>query len=116
MAKPFQKDDPRINRSGRPKKGESLTDILRELGGIADVSTEKGKIERRQAIANRLWQMAIAGDLAAIKMIYDRIDGSPRQSVEMTGTDGAKLMPEKITIEIVDPKKPKKGIATNDTL
>ena len=109
MARSFQKDDPRINRNGRPKKGESLTDILRELGGIADVSTEKGKIERRQAIANRLWQMAIAGDLAAIKMIYDRIDGSPRQSVEMTGADGEKLVPDKITIEIIKPKtKPKK--------
>ena len=28
---------------------------------------------------------------------------------ELTGADGAKLMPEKIIIEIVDPKKPKKG-------
>jgi hypothetical protein len=88
MARSFQKDDPRINRNGRPKKGESLTDMLRDLGSVSDVATDKGKINRKQAIASRLWQMAIAGDLAAIKYIYDRIDGSPRQSVEMTGEDG----------------------------
>lgn len=82
MAKSFTKNDPRINRSGRPKKGESLTEILRSLGEIKDVGTAEGKMARKQAIGERLWKMAIEGDIVAIKYIFDRVDGPPRSDTD----------------------------------
>jgi hypothetical protein len=114
---PFQKGQSG-NPAGRPKKGETITDILRGRLELKDIDTDDGrKITRAEALVDKVMSLAIEdGDVASIRYIFDRIDGSPRQSVEMTGADGAKLMPEKIIIEIVDPKKPKKGISTNDTL
>ena len=53
---------------GRPKKGEALTDVLRE------------KIDK-EAIADKLIEMVGAGDLAAIKYVYDRLDGRPVETV-----------------------------------
>jgi hypothetical protein len=85
------------NPGGRPKNGESLTDILRRLGDVQDVSYNNGFISRKQAIAEAVWQKAISEkDFQAIKYIYDRIDGTPRASMDMN-IDG-KL--EGITIEI----------------
>ena len=77
------------NPGGRPKHGESLTDLLRRLGDVQDVNYNSGMISRKQALSEAIWQKAIAEkDFQAIKYIYDRIDGSPRQAVEMTGADG----------------------------
>jgi hypothetical protein len=88
MVKPsttFKKGDPLINRGGRPKKGETLTDILRSLGEIKDVGTADGKMARKQALGERLWKMAIEGDIVAIKYIFDRVDGPPKMELEHSG-------------------------------
>jgi hypothetical protein len=76
--KPGQSGNPK----GRPRKGESLTEILREQATIKDVARGRTKIERQAAIADKLWTLAIRGDIAAIKYIYDRLDGSPVQRTE----------------------------------
>jgi len=81
---PFAPGDPRINRNGRPKKGETLTAILTEMGNIADVTVQGEKIERKKAVSDQLWRMAIQGDMAAIKYIYDRIDGQPVATQNIT--------------------------------
>ena len=62
------------NPKGRPKKGETLTDALRE---IAD----------KEELARVLYNMAIEGDFAAIKYIYDRVDGRPTESVRHGNID-----------------------------
>lgn len=77
-----------INRSGRPKKGKTLTDILEKHGGKKDVKVigpdgEEILLSRREALAKELWELALTGDVAAIKYIYDRIDGKPIDTVKV---------------------------------
>lgn len=78
-------DNPQnINRKGRPKKGTTLTDILKKYGKKREVEINGKKFSRNDALAIILWEMAIAErNLTALKYIYDRIDGMPIQTVGM---------------------------------
>ena len=60
------------NPHGRPKKGETYTDIINDIG-----NTLSDDIERKKMICLKLYEMAEGGDLAAIKYIMDRVDGTP---------------------------------------
>ena len=72
------------NPNGRPKKAACLTDILRGQGNIEDVKLEDGtKISRKEAIARKMWSMALGGDPVIMKYLYDRIDGKPKATVDM---------------------------------
>lgn len=62
------------NPKGRPPKDQALTDILRS------------KIDK-EAIAEKLLEMVDGGDLAAIKYVYDRVDGRPKETIEGTFTE-----------------------------
>jgi len=73
------------NPQGRPKKGETLTDLLREK--IEATKTAKEKQTRKELIIERLITLAEGGDLAAVRYVFDRIDGRPKESIELT--DGA---------------------------
>ena len=64
------------NPGGRPKG--SITKIMREFMYEVDDSG----FTRVQHICMILWNAAIKGDLQAIKLIMDRVDGTPRQSIE----------------------------------
>ena len=75
------------NPKGRPKKGETLTDALRD---IAD----------KEELARVLYEMAIGGDFAAIKYIYDRIDGRPTETIRGTGDPN-----EEIILRFVDSRR-----------
>ena len=78
--KPGQSGNPK----GRPLKEYCLTDILREQGNSEDIETTDGKkISRKAAIAQKLWEMAMDGDVTAMKYVYDRIDGKPRESIDL---------------------------------
>jgi len=79
----FEKGDPRINRRGRPKKGECITDILQKL---LDNKNNVGKL-RRVVVSEKLIELAEKGDITAIKYLVDRLDGKPRETFELK--DGA---------------------------
>ena len=64
------------NPSGRPKG--SITKIMREFMYEID---DTG-FSRVQHLCFILWNAALKGDLQAIKLIMDRVDGTPRQSIE----------------------------------
>ena len=64
------------NPNGRPKKEDSITDLVRKQ---ADIEIEPGKTYA-QAIAEKLLKLASGGDIAAIKYAMDRMDGSPKQT------------------------------------
>lgn len=68
------------NPKGRPLKEYCLTDILKEQGDKNDPANDR--IKRKEAIAQKLWDMAMEGDVTALKYIYDRIDGKPLQTIE----------------------------------
>jgi hypothetical protein len=90
MLMPFVKNDPRINRKGRPKKGQTLTDILDwtldQKRRIKNKETgEEKSLLLRQMLAQRLINKAVdEGDMPAIKYIFDRLDGKPKETVEMS--------------------------------
>jgi hypothetical protein len=90
MPTPFVKGDPRINRRGRPKKGQTLTDILDwaldQKRRIKNEETgEEKSLLLRQMLAQQLIHKAVdEGDVPAIRYIYDRIDGKPKETIEMS--------------------------------
>lgn len=52
--------------------------------------------EKLARLAEKLFDMALDGDVQAIKELGDRLDGKAR--TEITGADGAPLMPPKIVV------------------
>jgi len=69
------------NKQGRPKKGETLTDLLREK--FEATKSAKGKLPRKEILIEKLLTLAESGDLPALKYIFDRCDGRPMQTLEI---------------------------------
>tara|TARA_Y100001970_G_scaffold221243_1_gene271904 strand:+ start:864 stop:1178 length:315 start_codon:yes stop_codon:yes gene_type:complete len=75
------------NPSGRPKN-QTFTKELRVFMNSIDHSG----IHRLEYIVNVLYHKACEGDLTAIKMIMDRVDGLPTQHVETRTYDTIKVV------------------------
>lgn len=60
--------------------------------------------KKLRAIAEKVYEMAEAGDMQAIKEIADRCDGKAAQSVEVAGPEGGPVRFERIVREIVRAK------------
>lgn len=84
---------------------------------IGNDNSRKGKVIR-SVIAKRLEERAALtvmvdalidqaqdGDKMAMSMIFDRIDGKPSQSTEITGAEGGAIEIARIERVITDPKK-----------
>jgi hypothetical protein len=87
---PFTKDDPRINRDGRPPgSGISITtEIKKKLEEVPDGQ----KATYLELLINRIFKQAIQdGDQQMIKNIWNYIDGMPKQSTDITS--GGKPIP-----------------------
>ena len=83
----------------RGRKGKSISEFLREFGEAKSVEyeikvtkdgetkTKKGKIESEttlnEVVATTLLSKAMTGDLRAINIVLDRIEGKPKQSLEV---------------------------------
>jgi hypothetical protein len=80
MGGPFTKNDPRINRNGRPPKGTAITDLL------------KTKLTAEE-FTDILVALARKGDKDIIKHIYDRFEGKVVDTHILTDPDGE---PQKI--------------------
>ena len=64
------------NPDGRPKKGNSWKDVLDEaMGQTHKVGGEEKTL--KQIISDVLSKKALKGDLKAIEMIMNRLDGKP---------------------------------------
>lgn len=71
------------NPNGRPKKGTALTDILRSmLDKPASDSPDAPKL--KEVVMQKLVNLALDGDMVALKYLTDRIDGTPVQMVDQT--------------------------------
>ena len=92
--KPGQSGNPR----GRPKKGSSFTEILVALGNTKDVTKGEKMITRKQALAEKLWQLALKGegDLAAMKYLYDREGGRPEVTTRVFDGDLPQIVVEEV--------------------
>ncbi len=85
---PFIKDDPNINREGRPPKSQALTDIIRqkleEERDITDKDGKKRRVKIKELFAERALKLAIENeDIHAMKLILNYIDGLPSQNVDL---------------------------------
>lgn len=81
------------NPGGRPKGSVSLvTSIRRELERRRDLG-QPGL----EAVAARLVDLALEGDLRAVREIGDRLDGKPTQALDVNASEPLVLAP--ITFE-----------------
>ena len=64
------------NPAGRPPKGYSITETIREM------MAEKPEIKR--ALGTKVIEAALKGDLTAIKLVWAYMDGQPMQPTEVT--------------------------------
>lgn len=73
------------NPNGRPKKGESLRDLIIEYGlKKAEDKENKHKLSNKQFLVKRIWESAIRTvDPAIVKQVLDRHDGSVPTEVKM---------------------------------
>ena len=72
------------NPNGRPKKGHSITGIIRTM------MTEKPEIKR--ALGATIIKAAVEDkDMTAIRLIWNYLDGLPIAKQELSGKDGAPL-------------------------
>ena len=86
---------PRMLTGGLPKSGDGgKPDKLVRDAIILDLHrlAGKGKTRKLYAVASRLVDMAIEGDLGAIKEVLDRVDGRVPQEQRIAGADGGALM------------------------
>jgi len=66
------------NLKGRPKKGYSITEMMKEM--------LNNKPEIKEAIGSQIAAKAIEGDQAAIKTLWQYMDGMPKQTIDATVT------------------------------
>jgi hypothetical protein len=71
------------NPNGRPPKGHSITETIKSM------MDEKPEIKR--ALGTKLIQMAIDGDIVAIKTVMAYIDGLPTIKHELVGSAGMQV-------------------------
>lgn len=72
-------------------KAKVWSDAVRKVG------IRRGALE---SLANKLWDMALEGDMQAIKEVGDRIEGKPAQAI--TGDGGGPVL-HRVEQVIVDP-------------
>jgi hypothetical protein len=77
---PFVKDDPNINRDGRPVGSRNFTTKVREaLEKIAD-----GKeTTNEEALVKSIIKKAVMGDAPTQKLVWNYLDGMPKESLDI---------------------------------
>lgn len=93
MANPWPKGTSG-NPRGRPKKADSFTEILKTVLKEKTVKwkDKNGKeklISGKEAAARKLTELAVRGDVGALKYIGDRIDGKPAPNESQKGPDNS---------------------------
>jgi hypothetical protein len=66
------------NPQGRPIMGNAVSDVLRQI-----IEEEPDK---KRALGEKLLEMALSGNLPAIREVLDRLEGKPTTRVELKDT------------------------------
>ncbi len=82
------------NPNGRPPNENSITFWLKKL--LNDPNG--GGKTNAETIAKKAIAKAKAGELPAMEFVANRTEGKPKQLSEVTGKDGAPLIPRKFRI------------------
>jgi hypothetical protein len=108
----FSKDK-QPEHPGRPKGSLSIKTILsklldEELDIVNPLTQQKEKMTVAKIIQMQKISKAMKGDMKAIEMIEDRMEGKPVSKNEHTGKDGEPLVPPSINfIPIALKEEPK---------
>lgn len=99
---PGNQDWKRRAKSGRDKKMQSLSTYIKR-------ALEKG--ETKKKIADGIVQLAMDGNLQALKLLMERTEGLVSQKVEISGPGGERLLPAVLVLpsngsEVVMPSLP----------
>lgn len=82
-----------LNPNGRPKKGMTLTDAMRDY--LEQKNENTGRI-RKDEFVQKVAKLAYEGDPTALKLIWNYIDGMPVQK-NILANDGERPL-------LIDPK------------
>lgn len=82
----FDKNPQNINRNGRPPKDWTMSAMYKQAAEEASATGEP----KYKIVARKLLDLAEKGDIQAIKELGNRLDGMPKQSVDVT-TEGKPL-------------------------
>lgn len=77
------------NPRGRAPRGAALAEHLRCQ--LAQVTGEDGRTTRAEELARVLIQLALDGDMQAIRTVLERVDGKVPDSLALTGAGGGAL-------------------------
>jgi len=72
------------NPSGRPKGSVSIRTEVRKL--LQEAAKEGTADTVAKALATRLIKQAFDGDMKAMQMVIEHIDGKPQQSIDLNTT------------------------------
>ena len=82
-----------------PKSDKIWADAVRRAV-CRRLENEEGKPQKIERLADKVVELALGGDMSAVKEIGDRLDGKPKQQTEVSGPDG-EAIPTKLIIENV---------------
>ena len=87
------------NPKGRPKKENCLTDIMREK--LAEMDPDTGLYTRAEWIVLCTYGLALKGNSAALKEVWERMDGKVKEEIEQTvrRSDDSKLLEKAFTLK-----------------
>jgi hypothetical protein len=83
------------NPGGKPPKAVCITSWLKEYADRnSTIQIDSKNLTFAQAAALSLWRNAAKGEVNSYNVIADRIEGKAMQAIELSGKDGAPLIPE----------------------
>ena len=101
----MKKNDKRLKNLKPMKPGETRNPNGRPVGSLSMTTILKNLMNKKMDLVNdkpvnlinlKLIQKAMKGDVKAIEMIWDRLEGKPQQSVKMEGYIKMDLVETKI--------------------
>jgi hypothetical protein len=100
----IQAGSPPLNPAGRPRKGESLTEILRRILNeeakdmklVHAITGEEMPVKLKELLMRRWLERAlVTGANETIVAIVNRLEGTPRQTVDLNTTEVIRYDPAK---------------------
>lgn len=89
---PFEKDDPRINKEGRPKGSRNRSTIVREILELLEhqknpITGKHEELTQEQIMTLAVLSKARKGDVRAYQALMDSSYGQPKQQIELSNEE-----------------------------